>query len=559
MQTSNNSKLSQASPLSSEKSLLQWFVIGFIFIAAFSLRLHNIVEPPLDYVPVRQYQSAHIARGYYFENLDTVSNQRKAIAELNMTRMGFLLEPRILEHMSVLGYRIMGKETLWIPRVLSSIFWMIGGIFLFLIAKRIASSGEALFSTVFYLFLPFGISASRSFQPDPLMTMMMLFSIFTIVKYYERPSYTMLILAAAVTALALLVKPYILFPIYATFVSLSLFNYGVKKSLFNAKTILFFPLSFSPTLIYYIMGILENVGFLQELAQGSFLPNLFLHAFFWKDWFNLIGHVIGYIPFICSLVGLFMFREGMSRALMFGLWIGYFVFGLFFTFHIHTHAYYHLLFVPIVALSVAPVGALVLNGLLKFFSSRKRLVFSVVLLLALVLVLGQTIRNVQLRDYKDQLKTLGAFIGVNPEFYQFLTGKFDKEVRVAKEIGELVQHNTNTVFLTPFYGRYIAYHGEFAGLPWHITFSLQQRKERGLKMPPKEELLNLNYLTIRTHIAKTKDKYMRHTPDYFIVTAFDEYKKQTDVKEFLSTNFPVIAQNEDYLIFDLRKMSKIKE
>lgn len=559
MQTPNDSKLSQASPLSSNKSLWQWLVIGFIFVAAFSLRLHNIAEPPLDFVPVRQYQSAHIARGFYFDNMDTVSEQRKEIAEINMTRMGFLLEPRLLEHIAVAGYRIIGKEAIWIPRVFSSIFWMIGGIFLFLIAKQITTSGGALFAMAFYLFLPFGISASRSFQPDPLMTMLLLISIYAVIKYHEEPTYPLLFSAAAVTAMALLVKPYSLFPIYTTFVSLSFFIHGIKKTLFNKKGFLFLFLSFSPTLLYYIMGILGNVGFLQELARGSFLPHLYFETFFWKDWLKLIGHVIGYIPFICSLIGLFMFRDGKAKAIMFGLWIGYIVFGLFFTFHIHTHAYYHMFFIPIVALSVVPAASLVFNGFLKFFSSRKRQVVSVLFIVALVLVLGQATRNVQLSDYKDQLKTIGSYIGVNPEFYKFLTGKFDKEVRVANEIGELVQHSTNTVFLTPFYGRYIAYHGEFAGLPWHITFSLQQRKERRLALPPKEELLNLNYLTIRTHIAKSKDKYMKYAPDYFIVTSFDEYEKQTDVKEFLTANFPVLAQNEDYLIFDLRKMTGIKE
>jgi hypothetical protein len=29
-----------------------------------------------------------------------------------------------------------------------------------------------------------------------------------------------------------------------------------------------------------------------------------------------------------------------------------------------------------------------------------------------------------------------------------------------------------------------------------------------------------------------------------------------DLREFLSTNFPVIARTEDYIIFDLRKMSE---
>ena len=44
---------------------------------------------------------------------------------------------------------------------------------------------------------------------------------------------------------------------------------------------------------------------------------------------------------------------------MAGLWGGYFLFGLVFTYHIHTHGYYSLQFVPIVALSLGPLWDLV--------------------------------------------------------------------------------------------------------------------------------------------------------------------------------------------------------
>jgi len=142
---------------------LFFVIISLLFISAFSIRLYHITRPPLDFAPVRQYQNAHNARAYYYHTHKSVSEERKKIADINAERMGFALEPRIMEHLAVFGYRIAGEEKLWIPRVFSSLFWIVGGFFLFLTAKKIAGLNAALFSAAFYLFLPYSILVSMRY------------------------------------------------------------------------------------------------------------------------------------------------------------------------------------------------------------------------------------------------------------------------------------------------------------------------------------------------------------------------------------------------------------
>jgi len=218
-----------------------------------------------------------------------------------------------------------------------------------------------------------------------------------------------------------------------------------------------------------------------------------------------------------------------------------------FTLHIHTHDYYHLPFIPVVALSLGPVGALIIN----FLSKRWRI--TLVTVFALAIAAGIIITQINVADFasknKNNLKIFASFVGINPQFKKF-TNKFEREVQMSKEIGEIVEHSTNTVFLTPHFGRMIAYVGELSGLPWPTSFSLMERRERGLKEIDKNELFNERYLTIRTH-----GKYIKYTPDFFIITDFREFEEQVDLREFLSANFPVIARSEDYIIFDLRKLS----
>ena len=312
--------------------------------------------------------------------------------------------------------------------------------------------------------------------------------------------------------------------------------------------LIFTFLSFLPTAAYYVIKILTNKGFLQEQAQASLLPGLLLKSYFWMDWLDLIGQVIGYIAFAAAIIGLLTIRKGLSKAVLSGLWAGYFIFGLFFTVHIHTHSYYQLPFIPVVALSLGPVGVWIIN----FFYKQWKITILAALALAAAsgIILTQMDSKYFISNNKNNLKMIANFVGLNQQFRKFIADDFERGVQVAREIGETVGHSTNTVLLTPYFGRVIAYEGELSGLPWPKNSSLRERRERGLVPLRKDELFNLNYLTIRTH-----GKYIKYTPDFFIITAFEEFENQKDLKDFLNTNFPVFAKNEDYLIFDLREMS----
>lgn len=472
-----------------------------------------------------------------------------------MERMGFLLEPRIIENAAVFGYRIAGEEHFWIPRALSAVFWVIGGFFLYLIARAIFSPGIALFSIIFYLFLPYGILASRSIQPDPLMVMMMLFSIYGILKYDENPSRINLISAAIVAAIATLIKPYCFFMIFGAFFSLTVLRTGFWKAIFQRNTLVFAFIIIAPTVGYYVYGLLYNVGFIGEHAKSSFLPQLILYPFFWRGWLSMIGNVIGYIAFLLAIIGLFKIKPGRPKALLLGLWIGYFLFGLSATFQIHTHSYYTMPFIPIAALSLGPLAAMVMNRYAPLLSLRSKLFVLTLIFSVLIVGLSLNMRKLPLRkvlsDHKGELKTMATFVGINPEFSKFLSDDFDENVRIAKEIGELVDHSSNTIFLTPDFGRVLAYHGEFSGLPWPTSESLYERGLRGTKVPNIKEDFTPENIKILY-----QGKFIKYSPDFFIITAFDELDRQTDLNNFLKSNFPVFVQSDDYLIFDLRKMSK---
>ena len=92
----------------------------------------------------------------------------------------FLLEPPIGEYIVSVLYKLHGGENTAIPRLMSIVYWMIAGFLLYLLTKKLVSPDGAFVATLIFLFFPYGIRASRSFQPDPLMIMFFVASIYCV-------------------------------------------------------------------------------------------------------------------------------------------------------------------------------------------------------------------------------------------------------------------------------------------------------------------------------------------------------------------------------------------
>ena len=499
------------------RDFLRLILIGCLFVAAYALRVYHIKELPLQFHPIRQYRSAFIARSYYYQSLKSVPEGRKRVAELSRQREG-TLEPPIMEHIAALAYRLIGKELLWIPRLLSSLFWLVGGAFLYQVAKKLVSRNGALFGAGFFLLLPYGVFASRSFQPDPLMVMMLVVGIYTMLVYHDHPSANRLGLAAVASGLAILIKPMCLFVIFGAFASLAVCRLGFWAAFKNRDSWKFGALALAPSLIFYIYGITVYGG-LRAYTMEFFYPRLFLEKTYWEGWLSIIDRVVGTPVFIVALIGVLISAEGRRRALLIGLWSGYFVFGLVFNYYIHTHDYYSLQLIPVVALSLAPVADLFLKRLANMPERRRG--WKAARATVLVFATGLTVTSYLQAIWKP------------------LTEIDRDPVQIAQDIGEQVGHSPNTLFLSYANGLIVEYHGDVYGIPWS--------QESDLRV---EKLWNQPALTVEKRFGKIASEY---SPEYFIVTDMDAYRQQPELSAFLTRNFSLLAHDDRHLIFDLRK------
>ena len=112
-------------------------------------------------------------RGLYYETQPDGIPTWKLETAIRQAKLKADVEPVVFERLVAFTYRFTGEQ-LWIARIYSSLFWLIGGIFLFMLVRDLVSFEGAIFSTAYYLFFPYAIIASRSFQPDPLMVMLTL-------------------------------------------------------------------------------------------------------------------------------------------------------------------------------------------------------------------------------------------------------------------------------------------------------------------------------------------------------------------------------------------------
>src|SRR5688572_1493479 len=135
---------------------IRFITLVLIFGAALAIRLYDLTDLPLDFHPTRQLVSIIKARGLYYETQPDGVSTWELETGIRQAKLKADVEPVVFERLVAFTYRFTG-EHLWVARVYSSLFWLIGGIFLFLLAREFVSFEGAIFSTAYYLIFPYAI------------------------------------------------------------------------------------------------------------------------------------------------------------------------------------------------------------------------------------------------------------------------------------------------------------------------------------------------------------------------------------------------------------------
>lgn len=483
-------------------------VVGVILICGFVTRLYDLTDPPLDYASARQLRSAMIARGKYYATLEDVPEWKQDIARKQKGIHG-MIEPEVIENITVATYRLAGGEYVWIARIYSSLFWVFGGLALYSLTRGMVSDDGGVVALIYYLFVPFGLVASRTFQPDPMMTAMIVAAWAAFFHWDRTGTWKWAILAGLASGAALYIKTTSIFFLLIGMGVIVLTRDKLSKTLKDAQVWCIAALSAMPALAYNIYGLFIS-GELESQLKGRFFPQMWSDPDFYLQWKNAIASVSGhYLILLFGLLGLFFIKDKRHLFYLLGIWLGYILYGFTLSYHISTHYYYTLPVIPLLSLTLGAIGEWIL-GLIR----GTKLVWIIRAGTVLVLILG--ISGGYFILAKDDYRH-------NPPYYQ--------------KVANFVEPEDKVVALSQDYGYRLSYFGWRYVIPWKGTEDLRYIELRDSKVDP-----------FSKRFAEFAADY-----DYFIVTRMKDFRRQTNLFEELNNHYPITQEGGGYVIFDLRE------
>ncbi len=336
-------------------------ILVLIFGLGALIRFYDLTDAPLDFHPTRQLHSILMARGMYAENNPALNEVQRNIA-IQQWKLEGLIEPPIMERLVSFTYQILGSEILWVARVYSILFWLVGGLGLYLLVKQVGNRDAGLIALIFYLFLPYAAIASRTFQPDPLLVAAIIWAWWTAVKWAEKSGWKWTIIAGLTAGLAILIKSTAVFFLVGGYAGLVLWGKGFKLSVKDKYTWVLIFLAIIPYACFHVYGTLIT-GQLVSQFSLRFFPQLWLQPAFYLQWIGQINGTVGLPWFLITILAIFLIENKSHRALFAGILIGYFLYGMTFTHHITTHDYYHLPLIPVVAAGLGISASKIINQL----------------------------------------------------------------------------------------------------------------------------------------------------------------------------------------------------
>lgn len=481
--------------------------LGLLLLVGLGIRLYDLTDPPLDFHETRQLGSAAIARGLYYQVLPDAPDD---VAELatKLADQSPVYEPRIMETLVGLTYFAAGGEYLWIARLFSAAFWVLGAIALYVLAKDLTSPAGGLTAVAFYLILPYGVIASRSFQPDPLMTALIVCAFLAIRNWSKEPTDRSAAIAGVVSAAAILAKAVAAFPLLGAVVAAGLAVLGIKRVWKERQVWAMLVIAILPALVYYL--------FLTPGGPSGFvtfwvisLRDLIRQPFFYVRWVQQIEYVIGFGWLVVGLAGTLLINKGAGRIMLMGAWVGYLAYGLALPFQIMTHDYYHLMLVPMVALGLAPWGAMAYAFLADGHLVWRLAAFGVVAFAA-VFQLWEARVTLAAEDYR-----------LEAEGWRRLADKMPDDGAI--------------VAISHGYGTRLRYYSWTGSRHWPGVADIGLTALAGADEFDYE--------------AEFRDR--TDGASYFVITNFAEFDNQPRLKSILYEQFSIYDEGDGYLIFDL--------
>lgn len=338
------------------KNIFRKYAFVFlIIIFGLFLRLYNIAQPPFEFFPERQTQTAEITRNIYVNGWKDFWIPKITYEKGYPTPLVY--ETPIYNLAVSALYKIFGPSFV-LGRIVSLFFFLMSSIFFVLIIRKYSTKKILIPSLLIFVFSPLHVLVSRSFQPDEMALALLMASLYF-------PSFFLLSLSG------LIKLPFYLFGVIEIFREK---NYKVEFIKYLAF--------FMPILLWSLRAsfIMKHSGFGEGyLIFNWFNPLFFLDPRFYVSTFNIFHiNVLTTLGLLFFIIGLFK-TWGENNMYIWKKWLYIsLLYVAVFNKHISTHEYYSLPLIPPLA-AFAGAGIVTLINSVSLNNSIKKWGFSVII------------------------------------------------------------------------------------------------------------------------------------------------------------------------------------
>ena len=284
-----------------------------ILLFGLALRLYKIDSPILDGDSFRQGATASIARNYYengFELLNPRITGWGTIHEAGLWPNEFPLYPFVVACLYVpLG------EHVWIGRLLTALFCLVGAAGLYALIKRLEHPLTARFAALWYLIAPQAVYHGRCFHRHPVAIGLMLVALAAFAKWVEEKKPAPWIGMTVCAALALLMMPPLVFcliPAYVIYRQLADRSWWKNGWIWLAGGLMFLPalLWYSWAYQQYASYSLSSHGRedFRNWTSAHYYLLWWKHDLFYQVWRTFWDYTLGPLGATFAAAGLFLIR-----------------------------------------------------------------------------------------------------------------------------------------------------------------------------------------------------------------------------------------------------------